>query len=179
MSQGPERYARALCTLTSADKDASRVHKEIEAFSHFLRQNPVVERFFVRPRLSRASKIQALQALAKEAGWHPLTLSFFSVVARNGRFSWLSTIVAEASGLAKKRDGIVDVTICSAEPLSAANLTSLSKAITAGLGSPIDLTHHVHSELLHGFTMQIGSLLIDNSARAKLVQLKNLIEGNA
>ena len=119
-------------------------------------------------RLNAGTKTQGI--LAAEA-----MLSF--LIAR-GNFSFLKKFIAAIEKGAHQRDGVLEVSLETAEEAEAQFFDELKKTLQAKSGaSSIILNTAVKPELLGGFRLIIGSQRQDFSLRGSLVQLEKQLGG--
>jgi len=69
----------------------------------------------------------------------------------------------------------VDVTVTSASPLSAAQQSSIAKALQARLGRNVRLSTQLNENLIGGAVIQAGDIVIDGSLRSRLESLSNAL----
>ena len=81
--------------------------------------------------------------------------------------------------LAARERGEVTAEVASAHPLGEAHIAELKETLRASVGKDVQLNTRVDPSLLGGLIVKIGSRMIDNSLRTKLLGLKVAMKGGA
>ena len=122
------------------------------------------------PELSRQQKAELMLDIGgghlSEEGQNLVKL-----LAENGRIGVLPEI-AEAFEYAKaEHEGSVDVEVTTAFALKPAQEEALASALKKKLGREVRITSHEDPELIGGFRLRAGDMVIDGSVAAQLSQL--------
>lgn len=93
-------------------------------------------------------------------------------LAESGRLDCLPEIAALFDAYKDEAEGVADVTIASAAPLSATQSQALAAALARRLRRDVRLHCVIEPELIGGAVVRSGDLLIDGSLRSKLERLE-------
>jgi F-type H+-transporting ATPase subunit delta len=85
-----------------------------------------LRRLIASPAFSAEDKAKGLAAVAKKAGFQPLTAKFLGLVATNGRAGDLMGAITAFAELSAKHRGVVTAEVTSAAALTAAQLKGVS-----------------------------------------------------
>ncbi|MGH6905905.1 MAG: F0F1 ATP synthase subunit delta [Geminicoccaceae bacterium] len=173
------RYAAALFELAQ-DRDAlDAVALDLHGLRDMVEASADLARLIRSPVLSRDEQGRAIAALAERAGFNPLTRQFLGVLAEKRRLFALPDMVEAFDAMLAEHRGEVGAEVVSAVPLSAAQLESVRRHLTAAVGQTVNLSSAVDPSLLGGLVVRLGSRMIDASIRTKLHQLELALKGAA
>ena len=97
--------------------------------------------------------------------------NFIATLAENGRLDCLPEISALFDGLKDEAEGVADVTVTSAAPLSAQQSDAISQALARRLKRQVRLHTEIDPALLGGAVLRSGDLVIDGSVRGRLERI--------
>jgi F-type H+-transporting ATPase subunit delta len=95
------------------------------------------------------------------------------VLSENGRLAVLPEIAALYETRKADHEGTVDVEVVSAFPLLPEQEQQLADALKSKLGRAIRITNTEDPELIGGFHLRAGDMVIDGSVSRQLTQLAN------
>lgn len=134
---------------------------EVEAFKHLL----------TTAIISPEKKLKVWQKLATKA-FHPLSVSFLSLLIKHNREAFLGDVLVAFRKAYRASQGIVSVSVESAEKLSEKQLQSIRKKITKNSKAPIEITTKVNPALIGGFILTKGNERVDLSIKGRLQSIK-------
>ena len=173
------RYAAALFELAQDRGALDAVALDLHGLRDMVDESADLERLIRSPVLSRDEQGRAIAALAERAGFSPLTRQFLGVLAHKRRLFALPDMVEAYDAMLAEHRGEVGAEVVSAVPLSAAQLESVQRHLTAAVGQTVKLSTAVDPSLLGGLVVRLGSRMIDASIRTKLHQLELALKGAA
>jgi F-type H+-transporting ATPase subunit delta len=172
------RYARAFQQVTAAQNlnlDATR--QQLGDFSATFRASRELREFLLNPALAQADKLKVLDAVASRVGMDKPVRNFVAVLMDHGRLESLDEIVSEYSVLADEANGISEVEIVSAKPLSEYERFLLQGKAGDLAGGSVRIRWTEDPALLGGAVIRLGSTVYDGSVRGQLQQLKQHLAG--
>lgn len=93
------------------------------------------------------------------------------LLAANGRLGYLAEIARAFEQSKAEHEGTVDVALTTAFELQPEQEQQLSSALKAKLGREVRITSNIDPELIGGFRLSAGDMVIDGSVSAQLGQL--------
>ncbi len=172
-----ERYAAALFELAEEKGELDKVAGDLRDLRKMLAESNDLRRMIANPVIARKQRLQAVQELAKKAGFSTLTANFLGVLINNGRlFSADAAIGAFLAMLAAKR-GELTAQVSSATPLAQSQIDAVSAALKKALGRTVALESTVDPSLIGGLIVKVGSRMIDGSLKTKLQRLSLSMKG--
>jgi len=133
-------------------------------------KDPGLSGLLANPRLTSAQKTE----LMLEIGAGRLDdegQNLVKLLAQNGRLGIAADIADAYERRKAEHEGTVDVHVTTAFELKPAQETQLSDALKAKLGREIRITNEVDPELIGGFRLRAGDMVIDGSVSGQLSQL--------
>ncbi|HEX6114851.1 MAG TPA: F0F1 ATP synthase subunit delta [Geminicoccaceae bacterium] len=173
------RYAVALFELAQEQDALETVAGDLHALRDLLEGSADLERLIRSPVLSREEQARAITAVGERAGFAPLTLQFLGLLAHKRRLFALPDVIEAYDAMLAEHRGEVGAEVVSALPLSAEQLESVKRQLTAAVGQTVKLSTAVDPSLLGGLVVRVGSRMIDASIRTKLHQLELVLKGAA
>lgn len=164
------RYAKAIFELAVTAKNEAAVVQAFAALAEALRENAAAEDVLSNPQISREKKSALLQAALK--GAPALAINAARTIAEQGRANDVIAIADSMVELLREQSGAVSAHVISANKLSSQQEQEIAKLVGKFTGKKADLTTSTNPNLIGGFTVSVGSTLIDASVNTRLNQLR-------
>ena len=168
-------YAEALLELANANSSLKETTNDINIVSQFLANSSDLKKFLGNPLITRDAKKGVLKdVLGEQIG--EKTLTFLMLLVDRGRIAYLDGIAYKFLELSYKEESIEIAKVTSSVQLSAQQQQNIAEKLKAISGAKqIKLALKVDPQLIGGFTVEIGSKLIDTSIRGQLRQISSLL----
>jgi ATP synthase F1 delta subunit len=170
-------YARALYDAAKDENHVDAVREELGDFVEAQRQVPELRELLRSPRLDPTLKASALEELL--GGEEQLVRNFLMLLVEKGRAGEIEEIARDFERIVAQEEGILDVELTTAVPLSEEEAGEVIAQIEKASGSPVVATRRVDPDLIGGIVLQAGSLRLDASVRGRLNNLRNELKGRA
>ena len=171
------RYASALFDLAQEEKAAPATAKALESLGVALADSSDLKRLFNSPVFKAEDQMAAIDALASKGGLTDIALNFVKLMCSNRRLAAVPGAIVAFSALVAESKGEVVAEVTSAEKLSPVQLKDLTAALKTRMGKDVQLVTKIDPSLLGGLAVKVGSMLIDNSLKTKLQNLKVSMKG--
>lgn len=145
-----------------------QIEKDIAELSAMLEGSEDLQNLTRSPLVSAQAQQAALSALCERAQFSGLTRNFLMVLAQNRRLSQLGSMLKAVRDNLSARRGEMMAKVESATELSGAQKQALAEQLSKTVGRPVAIEASVNKALIGGVTVTLGSLMIDDSIRAKL-----------
>lgn len=178
MSQAIARYASTLFELANSEKNLAVVEKDASALMNAFSASGDLQRAMKSPLYAASDKIAVLAKICSKLKTSKLVVNFVSVVANNGRSGELPAMFKGFLETSAAARGVVSAQVETAAALSQDQLSELKKSLGAALGKQVEIETTVKPELIGGLVVKLGSVLFDDSIKAKLDRLKISLKGN-
>lgn len=167
-----DRYARALFDLALESGRLEAVRADLKSLKAAWGESADLRRLVQSPLIAADDQGKGLSAIAVKAKFDATTRNFLGLLAQNGRARDLAAVIGGFETLYAKHAGLVAAEVVSAQPLTAAQLKSITAALTQALGKTPEVSARVDAGLLGGLKVKVGSKLFDASLKTRLDQLK-------
>lgn len=120
---------------------------------------------------------QVAGVIAETAGsLSPEQRNFVGLLADNERLPVLPEIAVQFEALRNAHEGVVDVHVTSAYPMSDAQLADVVATLERKVGGKVKAAVEVDPDLIGGVSIRIGDEVTDLSVRGKLQQLAGALK---
>ena len=173
-----DRYARAIFELAKENKGLENIEKNIQDLLQVYNSNKGFEDFIKNPTQSFSTQQNVINKLAEKMNCLQIFKIFLSVLIVKRRIFFLKKIMISFLKISALARGELSAKLISSKNLSEIELQNISKELSKVLGSEINFDYKVDKELIGGFKMQIGSLMIDTSIKNKLKKYEQIMLEN-
>ncbi len=170
----PSVYATALLELANERGNSSAVIESCMGVLSVLRENPALQQQLDSPQISRTQAKDILTACFGDKIEGDV-LTFLKLLVDRDRVADAIDILEAIIEAADKAAGIVNVYVCSAQPLDAIVSQQVSRSLGSIFGEGIVMHNSVDPDMLGGLTVRVGGYLIDGSVRRHLTEMKKHI----
>jgi len=175
VSKVAEPYAEALLDLAQSTNALKETTNDMNIVSQFLANSSDLTKFLGNPLITREAKKNVVKdILSEQIG--PNTLKFLLLLVDRGRIVLLEGITQKFLELSYKQESIEIAKVTSSVQLSAQQQQNIAEKLKIICGAKqIKLALKVDPQLIGGFTVEVGSKLIDTSIRGQLRQISSLL----
>ena len=175
LSKVAEPYAEALLDLAKSNDSLKETTNDMNIVSQFLANSSDLKKFLANPLITREAKKNVVKDILGEQ-IDGSTLKFLFLLVDRGRIEVLESIAQRFLELSYKQESIEIAKITSSIQLSAEQQKGIAEKLKVITGAKqIKLALKVDPELICGFTIEIGSKMIDTSIRGQLKQISYLL----
>ena len=175
LSKVAEPYAEALLDLAKSNDSLKETTNDMNIVSQFLVNSSDLKKFLGNPLITRDAKKNVVKDILGEQ-ISGNTLKFLILLVDKNRIGVLESIAQKFLELSYKQESIEIAKITSSIQLSAEQQKEIAEKLKIITGAKqIKLALKVDPQLIGGFTIEIGSKMIDTSIRGQLKQISNLL----
>ena len=167
-SETSERYARALFELSKENSEVEKVEKESLNFLEIYNTNPILDNFIKNPTETFSNQLELIDKLSKIINFSKNFKNFLSILVTKRRIFFIKKIIKQFLKLTTLKKGKLDATLVSSKNLTTNELKDINNELSKAIGSELNFDYKVDKNLIGGFKMQVGSLMIDTSIKNKL-----------
>jgi len=174
-SKVAEPYAEALFDLSKISKTLKETTNDINIILQFLANSSDLKKFLSNPLVTKEAKKKVLKdILGEQIAIN--TLKFLFLLIDRNRIVIFEGIAKKFLELSYKQDSIAIAKITSSIPLSVQQQQNIAEKLKLISGAKqIKLALKIDPQLIGGFTIEIGSKLIDTSIRYQLKKISILL----
>jgi len=175
LSKVAEPYAEALLALAKSNGSLKETTNDMNIVTQFLANSSDLKKFLGNPLITKDAKKNVVKDIFGEQ-IDGSTLKFLLLLVDRGRIEVLESIAQKFLELSYKQESIEIAKITSSIQLSADQQKSIAEKLKKITGAKqIKLALKVDPQLIGGFTIEIGSKMIDTSIRGQLKQISSLL----
>ena len=168
-------YAEALLDLAKSNDSLKETTNDMNIVSQFLANSSDLKKFLGNPIITRDAKKNVVKDILGEQ-ISASTLKFLLLLVDRGRIEIIEGIAQKFIELSYKQESIEIAKITSSIQLSADQQKKIAEKLKVITGAKqIKLALKVDPQLIGGFTIEIGSKMIDTSIRGQLAQISSLL----
>lgn len=168
-----QRYAQAVYGLAYESKSLDILEKDFLKLREILSQSVDLKKFIKNPTHKYAVINNVIDALTKQFSFSDLFSRFLKVLNKNRRFFFVEKIVNNFFDLLLSQRGEILATLKLSHAISDSEKVDIVKKLDDILKKKINISFSVDESLLVGSILQIGSAMIDTSAKTRLNNLLN------
>jgi len=172
-------YAKALFE-TARDAKATgdtldTIDAQLHAFEDALATSKEVQVALLAPVSTAKEKAALIEAVASKLKLEPLVANFLLLMAKKNRLGSIREIRSAFLAARLQAEGGLGATLTSAEPMTKADIESLTAAFSKRLGKKIAFQVSTDPNLLAGLKVTVGGVTYDGSLRSQLQKLRDQI----
>jgi F-type H+-transporting ATPase subunit delta len=168
------RYAEALFGLAQQQQNTDAWEEQLRALITVFDATPELYTVLTHPEITQARKAEILQQ-AFGGKVAPEILNTLQLLIRRGHDPDVRTLYNVYHELWDAARQVVPVTVTSVVPLTEAQRSILTEALSQRLNATIRLEPQLDPEIIAGLVLQMGDRVIDASARTMLENLREAI----
>ena len=170
-----EPYAEALIELATSTDSLKETTNDMNIVSQFLANSSDLKKFLANPLITRDAKKNVIKDILGDL-INANTLTLLMLLVDRSRVAFLGAIAQKFLELSYKQDSIEIAKVISSVQLSLQQQKNLAEKLKVIAGAKqIKLALKVDPSLIGGFTVEVGSKLIDTSIRGQLKQIGSLL----
>jgi F-type H+-transporting ATPase subunit delta len=168
-------YAEALLDLAQSNDSLKETTNDMNFVSQILADSSDLKKFLGNPLITKDAKKNTVKDIFGEQ-IDASTLKFLWLLVERGRIEVLESIAQRFLELSFKQESIEIAKITSSIQLSSQQQKDISEKLKVlTRAKQIKLALKVDPSLIGGFTIEIGSKMIDTSIRGQLKQISSLL----
>jgi F-type H+-transporting ATPase subunit delta len=168
-------YAEALLDLAKSNNSVKETTNDMNIVSQFLANSSDLKNFLGNPLITKEAKKNVIKDILGEQ-IDGATLNFLLLLVERGRIEVLESIAQKFLELSFKQESIEIAKITSSIQLTADQQKEIASKLKVITGAKqIKLALKVDPALIGGFTIEIGSKMIDTSIRGQLKTISTLL----
>jgi len=167
-------YAKALFELARERDQVDDLAGDLGAIGELFAREAELRAFFTRPWIASSAKRAAAAEIATRLEVSTLARDFLALVVAQGRGDHLEMIAPAYHARHDEAAGRVRGRVRTAVPLSKGEHAALAGRLGRALGGKsVVLEEVADRELLGGFVVEVGGLLVDGSLDGQLARLRH------
>tara|TARA_B100001250_G_C19802514_1_gene791757 strand:- start:1048 stop:1605 length:558 start_codon:yes stop_codon:yes gene_type:complete len=170
-----ERYALALFELCKENSELDKVESNISDLLRIYDDNAELKNFLKNPTQSFSNQIKIVNQVSDIMKFSKTLNNFLLILVTKRRIFFLKKIIISFLKLVSIKKGEVNATLISSKKLSSEEIKNINKELSSVIGSSLVFDFKIDENLIGGFKVQIGSLMVDTSIKNKLKKYEKLM----
>ena len=166
-------YAKALYELSAESDVADEIEHQSKSILKALETIKDFNAFIKNPLFKQADQTKMLDAFVKKFNLNLTLGKFLKFLVSKRRLFYLDKILKDFILYCSFKKGEIEAKLISAKDLKEDEVNNIKNDLFAKFGSKINLNYKVDKDLISGLIIQVGSIMIDNSMKNKLKQIKS------
>ena len=168
----PKRYAKALYKLALENGDTDQIYELLKPLSRGLKGLDDVKRVLLNPYVPAEDKGRVMMQLIGAKPGSSLD-KFMLLVIRNNRAEYLRKIALSYVNLYRQEHNIAKVEVTTATQLPQAEIDRIVDLVRNQMpDTTFEVEQELDPELIGGFTVKVGDMLLDASIKNELKQMR-------
>jgi len=163
-----ERYSRALFEVSQDSDDLDKVENDIKNFKLIYDKNSELRNFIKDPSQIINEQNKLVNLISDKLKLSKNVQKFLLLLIEKRRIFFVNKIIESFLRLCSQKRGEIKASLISSKELSQTELNDISTDLSKSMGSTLKFDYKVDEELIGGFKLQLGSIMIDTSIRNKL-----------
>lgn len=163
-------YAAALLQVLEREGTSAlrQAEAQLDAVAAVLKGTPGLLRVFEVPTVSPADKRGLMTTIATALGARAEVARLLTIMTEHLRLRMLSEVVATFRERVDRKEGLLRGRLETPTVPRPEQVQALAAALSSRLGARVELEAELKPELLAGFVVRVGSLVLDGSLDAQL-----------
>ncbi len=166
-------YSQALYELSIETKVLDEIEDQAKSIIKSLETIKEFNSFIKNPLFNQSGQTEILNAFIKKFDLNPTLGKFLKFLVSKRRLFYLDKILKDFILYCSFKRGEIEAKLISAKDLKEDEVNNIKNDLFAKFGSKINLNYKVDKDLISGIIIQVGSIMIDNSMKNKLKQIKS------
>lgn len=168
----PKRYAKALYKLATENGDLDEIYVQMRELSGRNTAIDELKRVMRNPYVPNEDKGRVMLLAAGAQPGSSLE-KFILLIIKNNRAEFLRKIALSYVSLYREKHNIAKVEVTTATALPEAEVQAIIDVVKKQLGdATLEVETQVDPELIGGFTVSVGDMLLDASVKNELKKLR-------
>lgn len=171
-------YAKALYEAHAQSGGASKIGQmetELASVQKWIDESKELRTVMLGPVVNAKERAAVIEQLGTKAQLSREVSQFLALMARKGRLSLLSEVIAEFGAIRVQAEGGVVGRLVTADPMSPADVDSLAVAFSKKLGKKVSFRVSTDPALLAGIQVSVNGVTYDGTLRSQLRRLREEI----
>ena len=169
------RYARALFDLAVKENELDKIAAGLLEVSTLIHKHPEIMRLVSNSTVGQSEKEDFLDKIIP-TGIPAQVLQFLKVLAKKKRFREFSEVQQIFHKLYEEKQGVEEVKVISAVPLSESVQTKLTTTLEKKLNAKVRLIQETNTDIIGGLILRFQDNEIDASYRSRILEIEQILK---
>ena len=166
------RYAKAIILSSSSKAELEKINEDFADFCNLIKNSDHFSKFISNPLINANKKSKVLSKICSKAKYHQCFKGLINILTKHNKILYYDKIFKEFNKIIDEENGLTEVEVTTSEALSQKAQDSIKKKLMNSLNIKIKLKKIVKKDIIGGIIIKIKSMMIDNSIKSKLTNVK-------
>ena len=172
-SDAAGRYALSLFEISNEENILDEVENNINFIDKAFSDSDDFRKFISNPTLKKIDRLNVINEIGNKNNFNQIFLNFLKILVENNRIFFLKKIVSDFKKIASTFRGELNATVSMPTKMSENQISEIEKMLNDILKKKVNLNFKLDQSLISGAKLQIGSLMVDDTAKAKFNKILN------
>ena len=166
------RYARAIILSSKDEIQIQNTFKEFQNFMDLFNKNSELKKIVSSPLINESKKSKIMEKISEKLSFSQNFKGLLITLTKHSKIKFVERVFFEFKKILNDRVGLTEIDVITADALDKNLEEKLINVLSSKLKMKIKLIKIVNPEIIGGIIIKVGSVMIDNSIRSKLLDYK-------
>jgi len=172
-SDAAGRYALSLFELSKDEKIVEEIDANVTLIQKAIQSSLDFKNFINNPTLKKDERINVINILGKNYSLNNYFINFLKILVEKNRIFFLEKILKDFKLILSDFRGEINAIVSMPTKISDAQVKDIEATLNSLLKKKINLDFKLDPSLISGAKLQIGSYMIDDTAKSKFNKILN------
>jgi len=172
-SDAAGRYALSLFELSKDEKIVEEIDANVTLIQKAIQSSQDFKNFINNPTLKKDERINVINILGKNYNLNNYFVNFLKILVEKNRIFFLEKILKDFKLILSDFRGEINAIVSMPTKISDAQVKDIETTLNSLLKKKINLDFKLDPSLISGAKLQIGSYMIDDTAKSKFNKILN------
>lgn len=167
------RYALSLFELSKDEKIVEEIDANVTLIQKAIQSSQDFKNFINNPTLKKDERINVINILGKNYNLNNYFVNFLKILVEKNRIFFLEKILKDFKLILSDFRGEINAIVSMPTKISDAQVKDIEATLNSLLKKKINLDFKLDPSLISGAKLQIGSYMIDDTAKSKFNKILN------
>ena len=167
------RYALSMFELSKDEKIVEEIDANVTLIQKAIQSSQDFKNFINNPTLKKDERINVINILGKNYNLNNYFVNFLKILVEKNRIFFLEKILKDFKLILSDFRGEINAIVSMPTKISDAQVKDIEATLNSLLKKKINLDFKLDPSLISGAKLQIGSYMIDDTAKSKFNKILN------
>ena len=172
-SDAAGRYALSLFEISREENILEDIEKNIKFLDEALVKSEDFKKFVTNPTLSKVDRLNVMEELGKKYNFNIFFINFLKILIEKHRIFFLEKIIKYFKDILCDFRDELNAVVTMPTKISESQIKEIENMLNDILKKQVNLNFKFDPSLISGAKLQIGSLMVEDTAKAKFNKILN------
>lgn len=172
-SDAAGRYALSLFEISSEENVLDQIELNVKFIDQAFLNCEDFKKFITNPTLKKIDRLTVIDELGKLNNFNKLFINFLKILVEKNRIFFLERIIKNFKSILSNFKGELNATVSMPTKMSDIQIKEIESMLNDVIKKKVNLDFKFDPTLISGAKLQIGSLMVDDTAKAKFNKILN------